>query len=574
MICLIRPPAVECFRFSTGSITLPLGLAYVAAALEKAGREVCVVDAVALGPRTHTRYFKGYLVGLRLEDIGARIPGDASVVGVSVNFTHEWPVVARLVDLIKRARPELSVVLGGEHITAMPEFCLATSRADMLVLGEGEETIVKLIDALDAGRPLHEIDGLAYREEGRIIVNRRRKRRTEIDDIAWPAWQHIDVETYNIHHFVGGIDTAEVTIPILATRGCPYQCTFCASPNMWTTKWIPRDPVNVVDEIQYYRETYGAKNFPFQDLTAIIRKDWTVRFCEEILKRNLNIFWQFPSGTRSEAIDAEVADLLRRSGMINMGYAPESGSETTRKIIKKKMNTDRLLKSIEASVDAGLNVSLFFIIGFPHDTPELLKENFPFLDRIAAMGINDVAIGFYMALPGTELFNSLYDAGKVRLDRSYFAHILQGSALIPTETYNDRLGKVALTFWKLRHNLRFYAAKRVRRSGDGVIASIWRGIGGVFRSSHESRLETAIRNGVSSGFQTLKARFMRRWMPVDEETAMIEDWDAIYREIRRNNLAQEISVEAPSDTTRLHKSNVILGIRQEHGRARELAILG
>ena len=116
MICLIRPPAVEWFRFTSTSITLPLGLAYIAGALEASGRTVHVLDAVGEGPDVLTRYYKGHLIGIPLKDIVARIPADAEWVGITAIFTHEWPAVVRLIDLIKEARPELTVVLGGEHM--------------------------------------------------------------------------------------------------------------------------------------------------------------------------------------------------------------------------------------------------------------------------------------------------------------------------------------------------------------------------------------------------------------------------------------------------------------------------
>ncbi|MDP6391293.1 MAG: cobalamin-dependent protein, partial [Alphaproteobacteria bacterium] len=162
-ICLIRPPAVESFRFATTSITLPLGLAYIAAAVERDGRRVCVVDAVGEGPEIRTRYCKGYLVGLRFEEVVRRIPHESEIVGITVVFTHEWPSVVRLVELIKQARPDLRIILGGEHITSMPEFCLMTSEADYLVIGEGEECVVDLLEALDAGDPLDGIEGIAFR---------------------------------------------------------------------------------------------------------------------------------------------------------------------------------------------------------------------------------------------------------------------------------------------------------------------------------------------------------------------------------------------------------------------------
>jgi len=105
---------------------------------------------------------------------------------------------------------------------------------------------------------------------------------------------------------------------------------------MWLPRWIPRDPIKVVDEIESYVKRYGAGNFPFQDLTAIIQKDWIKTFCQELVRRNLSIQWQLPTGTRSEAIDPEVARLLKASGMTSMAYAPESGSDLTRRLIKKR----------------------------------------------------------------------------------------------------------------------------------------------------------------------------------------------------------------------------------------------
>src|SRR4029077_13328908 len=133
------------------------------------------------------------------------------------------------------------------------------------------------------------------------------------------------------------------------------QCTYCSAPNMWLPRWIPRDPVKVVDEIESYVKRYGAGNFPFQDLTAIIQKDWIKKFCQELIRRDLNILWQLPTGTRSEAIDPEVAYLSRAAGSTTTGSAPAWGSEETRRLIKKKMPASKLFQSIDSAAAAGLN---------------------------------------------------------------------------------------------------------------------------------------------------------------------------------------------------------------------------
>ena len=259
-------------------------------------------------------------------------------------------------------------------------------------------------------------------------VNRRRERKLDIDDIAPPDWDDFSPIVYHRNRFVGGMYSSRITVPILATRGCPYQCTYCSAPNMWLPRWIPRDPVKVVDEIEKYVKTFGAGNFPFQDLTAIIQKDWIKAFCNELIRRNLKVQWQLPTGTRSEAIDFEVARLLKAAGLTSMAYAPESGSDTTRRLIKKKMTAPKLFESIDAAAAAGLNVAVSLVIGFPHDRPEHLAENLPFIDELAKHGVNDVSVGYYLALPGTELFHSLYDAGRIKIDREYFRHILDSLA--------------------------------------------------------------------------------------------------------------------------------------------------
>src|SRR5258706_2241875 len=132
-----------------------------------------------------------------------------------------------------------------------------------------------------------------------------------------------------------------------------------------------------------------------QDLTMIIKKDWVVRFCREILRRVLDISWQFPSGTRCEVVDDEVAGLLGQSGCRLLCYAPESGSERTRTLIKKKMKTESLLAAVDAAVGARLRLETFFVIGFPHDTADDLRET-PRLGReVARRGGEEAAVHLF-----------------------------------------------------------------------------------------------------------------------------------------------------------------------------------
>jgi radical SAM superfamily enzyme YgiQ (UPF0313 family) len=569
-ICLIRPPAAESFRFSTASIAPPLGLAFISAALNRAQFDVSVLDAVAQAPNTHTGYCKGYLIGLRLEEIVERIPVASDIIGITVVFTHEWPAVVRLIDLIRERFAHVTIVIGGEHVTSMPEFSLLSSKADIAVMGEGEETVVELAGALRDRKSLASIAGIAYRQSGCVQVNPRRERQIKIDEIAPPDWDSFSLPTYHQYRYVGGMYSSRMTVPILATRGCPYQCTYCSAPNMWLPRWIPRDPVKVVDEIENYVKKYGAGNFPFQDLTAIIQKDWIKTFCEELIRRDLNVQWQLPTGTRSEAIDPEVARLLKAAGMTSMAYAPESGSDLTRRLIKKKMSASKLFDSIDAAANAGLNVAVFLVIGFPHDQAEHLADNLPFIDELAEHGVNDIGVGYYMALPGTELFHSLYDAGRIKINRQYFRHILDALAPVPLQSYCEKLSRRDLTFWKIKMYRRFYSARK--RNGEaGLLVSIRRALRGVFSSEdHATKLETVARNAAKSGFEAVMATFGRRYMKKADERTMFARWDDIYRQVRQQKLSSGAAMPVPVDTTELHRANVIPRLAKDHTTARTI----
>ena len=572
-ITLIRPPAVEAFRFATTSITLPLGLAYISAALKKKDFKVQIIDAVGNEPDSRVGYYKGYLVGESLDKIVNKITSATNFIGITVVFTHEWPLVVKLIDLIKNKFPNKKIIIGGEHVSAMPEFCLATSKADYIVMGEGEETIVELIsDNLIEENKLKKIRGLGYRLENEIFINPRRQRRTDLDEIALPDWQSFEVKKYHQNRFVGGMYSESITVPILATRGCPYQCTYCSAPNMWLPRWIPRDPIKVVDEIEYYKKTFNAKNFPFQDLTAIIKKEWIKAFCEEIIKRNLNITWQLPTGTRSEAIDDEISNLLKKSGMTSMAYAPESGSEETRKFIKKKMKTENLFKSINSAAKAGLNIAVFIVIGFPHDNKKNLRENINFIKRLASQGVTDMSVGYYMALPGTQLFNSLFDSGKITLDKKYFSHILDSLAIVPSQKYCFNLSKLKLLYYKIYFLFTFYKEKNKSSIKSSIFKKFKFLINLILRKdSHESKLQTALTNAINSMKDTIRSKRVR-WMSKDEEKLLFAEWDKIYRNIRNKKISSGAIEKSPAESTELHKVNVITAIIKEHSTEKRFSI--
>ena len=334
---LLRTPLVVPKWSHTAPICPPLGLAYVAASLRQTGYEVRCVDALGEAPlqRIATEDNKYLYYGLSIKEILQHLAfKEFNVLFVSLMFSHDWPMTKSFIKTIKTIYPEVTMVCGGEHISACPKFSMEDCpEIDICVLGEGEETSIDILKTIEQKKSLSKVNGIVYRSDEEIIINPKRSRISQLDDIPLPAWDLFPLENYLSNNLGYGVNPGR-TMPMLISRGCPYQCTFCSSPQMWTTKWQARDPDCVIEEMQFYIDKYKATNFDFYDLTAIVRKDWIIKFCKKIIKKNWNITWQMPSGTRSEALDDETLGLMMLSGQKHISYAPESASKTTLQKIK------------------------------------------------------------------------------------------------------------------------------------------------------------------------------------------------------------------------------------------------
>lgn len=495
-IQLIHPPVfLNVAAMTALRPSLPLGLAYVAASLRRAGHDVSVVDAVGLAPDQVTSGPRKTLVllGLTPAELVARLDPTADAFGITNMWSFSWPVVREIVRLVKARFPAVPIVAGGEHFTGLPEFSMQEAPVDYIVTGEGEEGAVELFAALAVGRDLERLRAIAsiwFRDEhGRPEKSGHvRARKKDLDAIPWPAWDLFDVKSYDEKRLVSGIHFG-MTVPILATRGCPYQCTYCSSANMWTTKWYARNPKDVVDEIEHWHHTYGARNFPFQDLTAIVKKDWILAFCAELAARPFHrlIAWQLPSGTRVEVIDDEVASWLARTNGRSLNYAPESGSQETRKRIKKQMKDESLLRAVKAAVKHDLNVAAFFVAGFPEDTVQDLRQTVKLARKLAWYGITDMAFGFFFPIPNTALYHQLKDEGRIRLDDDFLlTPIFANEARVAdVNNYSYTLTSGQLTRWRYWTLLNFYAVSYGLRPWR-LFKTVWNAL----RGRETSKMET------------------------------------------------------------------------------------
>ncbi|GIV34507.1 MAG: hypothetical protein KatS3mg031_2042 [Chitinophagales bacterium] len=488
-VCLIRPPQVMKILSTLMKSSQPLGLAYVAAAIREAGHDVCVIDTIAESPEQINPFNKELVtIGLSIEEILERIPSDADVIGFSCMFSMNWVHDRLLIDKVGDAFPAATLIAGGEHITAIPEFSIQKTRhLDVCVLGEGEETVVELLEALENTRDLHSITGIVFRNGKDTIRTAPRKRVREIDTLPYPAWDLFPMEKYFEHSIVYGVDRGR-SVPIMATRGCPFSCTFCSSPQMWGTRYYMRDPEKVADEIEYLQKRYGIVNFDFFDLTAIIQKQWIIDFCQTIIRRGIQMTWQIPAGTRSEAIDDEVAAYLYKSGCRNITYAPESGSPDMLRIIKKKVKLRNMLQSMRYSSKEGMNIKLNMIMGFPDEKHKHIWETFKFLIQCSWVGANDMAPSIFQPYPGSTLFNRLCEEGKINLnDDAYFYELIFVDSFLYNKFYNAHIHPVWLKSYQFLAYLVFYGSNFLFRPHR-----LFRMLYNIYTQRYESRSEMAI----------------------------------------------------------------------------------
>jgi len=421
-VTLINAPGLKGIKgLQVQSPAPPMGLAYVGAFLKYKGLSYTAIDACGAKLeqlRPHPILADTLVQGLTNEEVIALIPKDTKVFGFSCMFSHSWPLVNGLAKEVKKQFPHSLFVVGGEHPTAMSEQVLKEGLFDVVVRGEGEETFFELVSRYNSQQDWHTVDGTAcLNSAGEYVLNSPRKRITNIDELPWPDWDSWNVENYISAKQIPGVQ-GDRTIQLLANRGCPYSCTFCSSPQMWTTRYVMRSPKSIVDEMELYKKKYQIKEFSFMDLTFVVNRRQILEFTNEILQRKLDIRYQLPAGTRSEALDDEVVKGLAESGLRNFALAPESASDEIRRVTRKKVKLSDLEAAIERALKAKLNLCVFFVVGFPEDNRETVKETIRYVRKLARMGVHDVAISKFTPYPGSQYYFDLAKAGKLTLDFS------------------------------------------------------------------------------------------------------------------------------------------------------------
>ncbi|MBC8204492.1 B12-binding domain-containing radical SAM protein [bacterium] len=457
MIVLINPPQLYSPTQETAGVVPPLGLAYLAAALSAEGYDVKIIDAVGECYWKNFEWEGHRLRGLNFDEILQRIPPDSRWIGVSNLYTFAFLVSASLAEYIRKRLPKVPIVFGGAHSTIMPQYTLSRDYIDAVVLSEGEISAVQLTQAFDGEIPFNQIDGLAYRDNGETVINPKTSFIKDLDTVPFPRRGLLPMENYyNAREPHGNICLRKWTT-MIASRGCPYGCTFCNTPEIWQRRWRIRSPENVVEEIKQLKDDFGIEEIHFEDENLCLRKDWVLKFCQLLIDGNLNIMWQPSNGIRAESAVDETVSAMKQAGCTNITIAAESGSP---RVLKEVINKALKLEAVETAVAAihkhKLKSAVYFMLGLPGEKKSDVFKSIALAGKLARQGANEVDFSIFSPLPGSVLMKKLVEEGRAEISEDFFDHITPHGDMLNADSYSEYISDIQVILLKYTGYAWFY----------------------------------------------------------------------------------------------------------------------
>ena len=389
-IALIYPP------WKTKAHRPPLGVAYIAAVLEERGDEVRIIDFSPYESnvdwrrilRTEMRFFHPTLVG---------ISALSSMFNDALKIAH----------FIRSIEKNTSIVMGGPHASALPAEVLAHPEVDIVVRGEGEETIQDLVSAIEYGVKLERVRGISFLNDGKIFHSPDRPFIKNLDNLPFPARHLLQMDKYDMT-----IAGKRATI-IMSSRGCPFNCIYCFK-GVFGNTYRERSAKNIIAEIEAVIEDYGIKAFLFHDDTFTVNKKRVLDFCNLVKEKGLDINWRCT--TRVNTVTLDLLKRMKEAGCHNVSFGVESGDARILKLIKKNITLPQVRNAFKWAKTAGLSTTAYFMIGLPWDTSETVLRTIEFAKELDA---DATQFALTTPFPGTELWRLAEEEGMMKLSDNW-----------------------------------------------------------------------------------------------------------------------------------------------------------
>lgn len=393
----INPPSV--FGFTEVGVWIePLGLAYIAGTCREAGHDVRIRDMFNTNIDDLKSLFR---------EIDEFRPDVIGFTAMTENFKNGLEIAKAA-----KSRYGCPIIFGGWHVSGEPSTVL-NPEIDYVVVGEGEETVLELLDVLQGKLDRKLVNGLAYKTDDGFQVNEKRPRIKKLTAIPRPMREGLPVDRYRWPSMMVEPTWNLNTLSVQASRGCPYKCTFCQTPALWGSAWTSRTPESVVDEIEQLINEHGANHIFFRDEEFTVRSRWVIEICNEIVRRGLQKRFQWGSFARADDITPELAEAMWQAGGRAIIIGLEATSRESGENMKKYYDLEQASEALHIMARRGFFVYGSWIIGFPWDTEESLQAGFDWMLRQPVDLLN---IFFVIPFPGTEFRRQVEEQGLLLVD--------------------------------------------------------------------------------------------------------------------------------------------------------------
>ncbi len=382
-VVLVNPYPDYAKKVNAVTLLPPLGLGYIGSFLEKNGHECTIIDANAMKLKNET-------VAEQIKKL------EPDIIGIHSNVVKAQSAI-HLSNLLRSEG--IPIVMGGPYPTSMPEYVLKQSGCNAVVIGEGEMTMLELVEK----REWSGIDGIALPCDGRIVRNPPRPLIDDLDSLPFPAYHLFPaIKVYTTRA------RKKPVASIITSRGCPYGCIYC-NKNIFGKRFRARSPENVIAEIEYLANEFGVKHFDIVDDNFTLDTDRAMRIADLIISKNLNVEIACHVGLRAESVTKELLVKLERAGVFQIGIGVESGDPKIQKLINKNLDLERVKKVAGWAREAGIKVNGFFMLGLPGETRESMQSTIDF-----ALEMDPHIAQFHITIPfpGTALYDLIAAEGR------------------------------------------------------------------------------------------------------------------------------------------------------------------
>jgi anaerobic magnesium-protoporphyrin IX monomethyl ester cyclase len=441
-VLLINPPYFNSKYKFIGLVAPPLGIAYIAAVLEEGGVDVEIIDAAALEMGWET-----------LEsEIRAKNPELVAITALTPTISN----ALQTAELAKKTCPQATVVMGGYHPSFNYQEILDEDFVDIVVIGEGEYTLLDLVETLSEGGDLSRVKGIAYED----VVTPSRPLISDLDEMPFPARHLLPMDYYKI------LNMKLHTATMISGRGCPMQCSFCASAALHGRKLRMRSPTNVVDEMEHLIKDHDAGMIAFMDDTFTLKPSRVAEICDEIINRDLDVYWGCTA--RADTLSDDLLHKMSASGCITMFLGVESADQQQLDRVNKQLTIDKIRQAFSLARKNDIRTIASVVLGMPGDTKDSIQKTINFVREL-----NPSYALFSLATPypGTRFYQEAVQGNLIKV-KDWSKYTLLSPVLETVDCSMDELKKMQKTAFRQFYLRPVYLIKQAWMDGPILFKTV------------------------------------------------------------------------------------------------------